>query len=388
MPSRGTTTPLKISNQDVAFASYSARESQQVLRHPLHWEVLATPSVIWKRSLQSGTTPWTLDEDRKLEELYRKGLKLGQIISEMGNRTYGSCVMRLRTIQGGYTRPKEGKMAYRHWTAEEEALLLEKQRQGLPFHQIATYFPGRNTVGVSKRLQNLKSWNTTEKPTELMGSSDAVAQRMIDMRLKEAKTIMEIAAELKTSFAIVEMFWQRQCVPKLSNEMQDTLKWRKAWKPVEMKHLLELHRRGTLCIRDVALQFPTKTLSGVRTKCTREHLRFPMFSKEPEVSVPIKSEKSPGQYDILQSSQAMSKSFSLRKAGKSPAYISYTNRGRTTNLRSPRTCPDECWNLERTTETRLNATLSVRSSGNRHSVPGRLVDQHAFEDKSGHTTNT
>jgi hypothetical protein len=247
-----------------------------------------------KGHFKSGTIPWTLDEDRKLEELYRKGLKLGQIVSEMGNRTYSSCEMRLKSIKGGYTRPKEGKREYRHWTAEEDALILEKQRQGLPLHQIAAYFPSRNTAGVSRHLQNLKSWNTTGKPTELMRSSDA-AQRMIDMRLKEVKSNMEIAAELKTSLAIVEHFWAKQCAPKLSKEMQDTLKWRKAWTPSEIKHLLELHRRGTLRRRDVALQFPSKTLSAVNAKCTPEHLRFPISSKEPEVSVPIKSEKSPGQ---------------------------------------------------------------------------------------------
>lgn len=204
-------------------------------------------------------------------------------MDEIPNHSYSSCEVRLRLLRAGIQ--PEGKAERRRWTAEEDALLLEKYRQGLTHHQIAACFPDRNYFAVSRHTTFLTSWTTPQSTDDLRDFTDAQIQRIIDMKLKEAKTLHEIALELKTSALRVVTLWRYQCAPRISQDMKDTLARRRVWTSHEAEHLLELHRRGTLCAKDAALQFPSKTFAAFKTKCIRERLVFLVPPKKPKVRV-------------------------------------------------------------------------------------------------------
>jgi transposase len=242
-----------------------------------------------------GGRRWTLEENRKLEDLFEQGFSTRGMMNEMKDRSWSSIDNRVVALKKGLALPDEvtGRKT-RPWSAEEDALLVEKLEQGLTPTRIASYFPHRSRASVDIHLRRLKLGPTTlrKKSNEL---PDGRVQRIIDMKLKEAKTFAQIGSELGLSLVQVAHLWRTQCTTTMSKETLDTFRSQRAWTSNEMKHLLELQSRGTLCTRDVALQFPSKTLIAVRIKSSRERVRFPKFSKEPEASFSIKSEKSPEQ---------------------------------------------------------------------------------------------
>lgn len=178
----------------------------------------------------------------------------------------------------------------RPWSAEEDALMLEKLEQGLTPLRIMSFFPGRTYASVNVHTQRLRSWYTGQQE-KLKNPADPQIQRIIDMRVKEAKNCQEIASELGVKYERVHHLWETQCMKMVTKEMLDQIYLQKNWSPAEIEHLVELHRRATLCTRDAALQFPSKTLRAVQTKASCLQLLFPRRSKKPEVSVAIKSEE-------------------------------------------------------------------------------------------------
>lgn len=74
--------------------------------------------------------------------------------------------------------------------------------------------------------------------------------------------------------------------------MLDQVYVRNNWSPDEIEHLYELHRRATLCSREAALHFPSRTSKAVKTRASHLQIQFPGRLKKPEVSVAIKSEES------------------------------------------------------------------------------------------------
>jgi hypothetical protein len=249
-----------------------------------------SPSIlcIWNCSLRRHLTqhtkrghsdirPWTVEENRKLEELVKQGFKISRILSEMDGRTYGSIKNHLFELEYG-PHPEERKKR-RKWTAEELALLAEKQQQGLTARQIGQYFPDRTYTSIRTQWHCATSWPLTG-PKRSRDFTDEQIQRVTDMKLKEAKKTRDIAKELRCTPRAIEVLWQDQRNKTVSQDMRDFIAWHKFWTPDEVKHLLELHRRGTLCIRDIVLQFPSKTLKAVYSKCLRERLKFPKPSQE------------------------------------------------------------------------------------------------------------
>ena len=172
--------------------------------------------------------------------------------------------------------------------------MLEKLEQGLTPLQMMNFFPGRTYSSVNIHTQRLRSWYTGQQE-KLKNPADPRIQRIIDMRVKEAKNCQEIASELGLKYEKVHHLWATQCMKMVTKEMLDQIYLQTNWSPAEIEHLVELHRRATLCTRDAALQFPSKTLSAVKTKASHLQLRFPRRSKKPEASVTIKSEESPKQ---------------------------------------------------------------------------------------------
>jgi len=238
---------------------------------------------------------WTTEENRKVEDLVKQGLQLSGIVNEMKGRTYPSVLQRVRKVKLGLTlRDEKTQRKIRPWSAEEDALMLEKLEQGLTPLQIMNFFPGRTYSSVNIHTQRLRSWYTGQQE-KLKNPADPRIQRIIDMRVKEAKNCQEIASELGLKYEKVHHLWATQCMKMVTKEMLDQIYLQTNWSPAEIEHLVELHRRATLCTRDAALQFPSKTLSAVKTKASHLQLRFPRRSKKPEASVAIKSEESPKQ---------------------------------------------------------------------------------------------
>jgi len=167
---------------------------------------------------------------------------------------------------------------------EESTLLQEKHRQGLEPGHIMRHLPGRSKRSIVVRLSRLKLRRAAQEQ-ECDEFADGEVQRIIDMRLKEAKTLSEIASEFKSSTYQIEYLWETRCLRILSEEDISSVRWQTKWTPNELEHLFELHRRGTLCLRDVFLQFPSKTEMAVRGKCAREGLAFVKLPKKEKVRV-------------------------------------------------------------------------------------------------------
>lgn len=235
---------------------------------------------------------WTAEENRKLENLVKQGLKLSGMANEMKGRTYSAIEQRAKKLRMGLTlRDEKTGGSFRIWSAEEDALMLEKLEQGLTPLQLKGFFPGRTYASVSIHTQRLRVWYTGQQD-KLKTNSGPLIQRIIDMRVKEAKNVREIASELGIKQKQVTNLWETRCVKMVSKEMLDQLHLQKNWSPKEIEHILELHRRATLCSSDAVLHFPSKTPRSFQTKCSRMQLRWPLRSQQPEVSVPIKFEES------------------------------------------------------------------------------------------------
>lgn len=203
--------------------------------------------------------PWTAEEDRKLEDLVKQGLKLTAIAKEMKGRTYQSITTRKKAKRIGLTlRDEKTASERRPWSAEEDALMLEKLEQGLTPRTLISFFPGRTSAAIDMRSRRLREYYTGQRD-KLQSIADPRIQRIIDMRVKEAKNCHNVASELGLNYEQVEYLWQTKCVKMISKEMLDQVRLQNQWSPNETEHLLELHRRATLCTHDVALQFLSKT---------------------------------------------------------------------------------------------------------------------------------
>jgi hypothetical protein len=204
------------------------------------------------------------------------------------NRSYGSISKRLSVLHGG-TVPKTNKRKL--WSVEEEAFLWEKHQQGLTRVEIATCFPGRTFNSIDHRVSRLKSLTEGQRQTALQSRQQEFreltgvhVERVVDMRLREAKSYEEIAIELGCSVQQVDTFWYRHCQPTLSEEARESIRRQRGWTLQEMEHLKELYRCGTMQRREVVLQFPSKTKEAVFSKIKRELLRFPRPTKKRSVS--------------------------------------------------------------------------------------------------------
>lgn len=225
---------------------------------------------IWKGSLRRLSTHateaderfgrrWTAEENRKLESLFKQGFGTVGIMKQMKDRSYAAITHRVLALKRGRALVDEvtGRKT-RPWSAEEDALMAKKLEQGLTAAGLASYFPDRSPASVRTHSRRLKLGpdSRRKKSNEF---PDGRVQLIVDRKLNEAKTLAEIASELGLSYAHVLHLWRSQCTPTMPKEMLDTFRWRRTWSPNEMDRLLELQRRGTLCLRDAALQFPSKT---------------------------------------------------------------------------------------------------------------------------------
>jgi hypothetical protein len=103
--------------------------------------------------------------------------------------------------------------------------------------------------------------------------SDADLRRMIEMRVVERKTELEIATEFDISWKSVRGIWWNRCTKMLSQADILSLQTQRQWTPAEVHHLAELYTRTTIRTKNLALHFPSKTYTAVRNMITRSRLK-------------------------------------------------------------------------------------------------------------------
>jgi len=97
-------------------------------------------------------------------------------------------------------------MTARPWGVEEMALLVEKSKQGLSRKELISYFPDRSYYAVNEKALRL-SYLTSSPQMRGRRFSDDDIHRIIDMRVKEARTIPEIALELDRNVDEIHRVW-------------------------------------------------------------------------------------------------------------------------------------------------------------------------------------
>lgn len=213
---------------------------------------------------------WTEDEVRKLADLHRQGFSGARLSNELSGRSIGSVAKRLKALR--HEADSQAKQTeYRPWSVEEKSLLIEKRRQGVPNEQLARFFPGRTYRAVATKYVSLIDYR--QKGRRRVWTDEEV-QRIIDMRVKEAKSIPDIATALDRSHESVKNKCFR-LLPLISNGAREIVRSQRRWTTEETKHLHELHSRGTFKKSEVMLHFPSKSRSSVLGKIVNERLSFP-----------------------------------------------------------------------------------------------------------------
>jgi transposase-like protein len=219
---------------------------------------------------------WTAEEDRKLRDLVQQGFGTTRIASEMSDRSFATVEWRLTLLKAGGKPPQVegGQGLSRPWTTEENALVLEKRRQGASLYDLMNCFPDRTFSSVMNHIRRLETW-PTDRRRRAKDFTEKDLQRIVELKVEGGKTHHEIAHEMECSTRTLEYVWRTRCSNLVSKEAQEFIWQHQAWTPREEEHLLELHRRGTISALDAALHFPSKTQNSVQKKIMRERLEFP-----------------------------------------------------------------------------------------------------------------
>jgi hypothetical protein len=207
---------------------------------------------------------WSPDEDAKLLELRQQGLVSRDIAMVLEGRSVASVEHRVESLKFNPSTNTK-----RRWDPEEDAMLLEKMRHGLTAREISHLYPGRSFHSIEGRFQKLrladKTYTKSGKPRRL---TDAEIQLMIEMRLREHKTLREIATQLGRPYRNIQLAWCLKCAPLLSDEALRSIYTvtRNYWSEKELEHLAELYNRGNLTRTEIALHFPSRTKGAVQRR--------------------------------------------------------------------------------------------------------------------------
>lgn len=229
---------------------------------------------------------WTPEEDQKLLELSQQGATEAEISKALRCRSMDSVASRTSVLKAGLCAPGRSR-----WTAEEDATILDKRRQGLTFVEVAKSLPGRGYNAIRLRMQRLRFVGGTElqhRKRTPFTSSDI--QRIIEMRLHEHMTLDEIAAQLDRPYDQTKTAWRKQCAPLLSKEALRSIyaASKNLWSSSEVEHLIDLcnQHKGRLDLTEMALQFPSRTEAAIRRKRDKILHRLDMEKKPPKTSEP------------------------------------------------------------------------------------------------------
>ena len=209
----------------------------------------------------------------------QQGFGTTRIASEMSDRPFSTIENRLMRLKAGGKAPQIGGeiRGAGRFTTEENALILEKRRQGLSNQEIASYLPNRSPPSI--RLRLLRLLDRPVSTSRRKNFTEEELQRISEMRWKEGKTFGEISDEMQCSPKTVSEVCNRRCPSIGPEKARQFIYLNNMWTPQEQEHLVELQRQGTMSVAEAARQFPSRTASAVRKKIMRMRLKFPHFSK-------------------------------------------------------------------------------------------------------------
>jgi hypothetical protein len=157
-------------------------------------------------------------------ELRRQGMTMKHIVKEMDGRTMSALEYRVKALESGQVSQAK-KNDVKPWTLEENVLLLEQLQRGLPYSQIAGCFPERSYFAVLNRINYRETWSSGQS-RQYRHWTNADVQRIVDMRVKEAKGLREIAIEFDSTFVAVSGVWRRRCERLITKEVRDSVQGR------------------------------------------------------------------------------------------------------------------------------------------------------------------
>ena len=216
-----------------------------------------------RASLRTKHYDWTDDQDQKVLELERQGLPVSRIADLVGGSVTRAQVSRRVHVLKAPRPSKRQK-----WSAEEDAILIQRRQEGLRIEDIVAQLPGRSLQAVHSRwydqlLPITRDQHETWQSKGPRRWTDAELQRMIKMRVNERKSFADIATELGRSPKSVRSAWTARCASQLPKEaLRQGWNFRR-WSVEEEERFIQLHNQG-LTIKDIALQFPSR--SGYRYK--------------------------------------------------------------------------------------------------------------------------
>lgn len=220
----------------------------------------------------------TAEEDHKLLKLHEQAVKEKRpwsrsIAEELGNRSVNAVLDRFRTLRSGArTSGRLGRTP--RWSADELSILREKLQQGIVHVELAKYLPGRSLAGIKYRIrqQRCVDADAPSNCNKVPDFTDAEVQRAIAMRLKEAKSLGEVATELRCTLWTARVSWRDRCAALLNQKENDIIYSHTRWSHAEFRHLEELCASTTLRRSEVALHFPSKTQNAVHCKIMKSQL--------------------------------------------------------------------------------------------------------------------
>jgi hypothetical protein len=257
-----------VRKQRQAALKNEASNSTPVATPVVHQKSRQTPGGFEQRRMFSSSSYaswkyWHADEDAKLLDLERQGLKPMEIVKMLKGRSLEAIRHRRTHLKAGNSAGKT--KSYKPWTSEEDATILEKLRQGLRFQEMTQYVPGRRLNSIVTRARLIRLGESlgmkSGKPWHI---TSADVQLMIDMRLNQRMTLPEVATQLGRTYPCIQNAWSYRCVPLLSEEEIRSIHAasRNWWTAKELEHIMELYNRGNLVQKDMALHFPSRTKSG------------------------------------------------------------------------------------------------------------------------------
>lgn len=147
---------------------------------------------------------WRPEEDKKLLEIYEQVVDERRdwavyAAKELGGRTVNAVRERIYLLREATPAYGFGYGTRARRSELEDSILRQKLQQGLTFSEIPKYLPGRSLGTIRWRSQRLSSFANITGATHLRPKdfTDDQIQRVIEMRLKERKSLSEIAAAFR-----------------------------------------------------------------------------------------------------------------------------------------------------------------------------------------------
>ena len=108
---------------------------------------------------------WTKEEEKLLLDLAKTDLSFEEITKQFPGRTVKAVRNKYTNLLKGYSMPKK---YYKSYTAEEDELILQLHKEGVPWKERVKFFNNRTLNALQNRLKALTSLNFTADEDELL----------------------------------------------------------------------------------------------------------------------------------------------------------------------------------------------------------------------------